>query len=136
MNVGGRNPKTHKPDFGCGKLFTKDKEGECKIHPGYLEDGKTWKCCGGNKNNVGCVIGTHKVADWPDEVAKLNFYPKPIINPGVKDEEKINIGFLIANSDFFKEVLPYDDALSKQNRENAKKVNQKLQETQPRYNYI
>jgi len=33
INVGGKNPRTGRPDSGCGKYFSKEN-GECKIHSG------------------------------------------------------------------------------------------------------
>ena len=62
----------------------------------------------------GCATGTHKCAEWPEELAKLNYYPKAINNPGVREADRqVTVGTLIAHSDFFKKVLYYEKPAEK-----------------------
>ena len=86
------------------------------------------------KKKEGCASGVHKSAEWPDVLAKLNFYPKAINNPGVKEEErKVGVGTLIAHSDFFKEIVNYEKPLEKLAKlKEQKDLENKLIE-EPRY---
>lgn len=68
------------------------------------------------------MVGTHICAEWPDELAKLNFYPKAINNPGEKDKDRqVTVGTLIAHSDFFKEIVTYEKPKEKHEKEKRQK---------------
>ena len=116
LNYGEINPITKRPDSACGKYFLIGNEDGCLYHKGYLKKGK-FTCCGGDKNSEGCYSCKHNTAKYPDQKAKLYFYPKPVRNPGIinkindKNEEPkqdFSIGDLICKSDYFKKIKePY-----------------------------
>ena len=116
LNHGELNPQTKRPDSACGKYFLEGAESGCFYHTGYLKKG-FFTCCGGDKESKGCFEDKHQTKKYPDIKAKLYFYPKPIINPGIKykitdkKEEPIqqfNIGEQICKCDYFKKItVPY-----------------------------
>ena len=116
LNYGEINPITKRPDSACGKYFLAGNESGCCYHNGYLKKG-IFTCCGGEKNSKGCFNDNHSTKKYPEAKAKLYFYPKPVINPGIKnkindkDEEpnqQFNIGELICRCDYFKKItVPY-----------------------------
>jgi hypothetical protein len=112
INHGEQNPYSIYPDSFCGKTFIPvqkkpewkrtaaddDEESgkmQCLIHSGYLRVNKItkekrWSCCGEDGEEAPpCSEGTHKMAEWPEEEAKLYFYNKPIVTPSgiTKDQE-------------------------------------------------
>ena len=116
LNYGELNPVTKRPDSACGKYFLEGFESGCFYHTGYLKKGN-FTCCGGDKESKGCFEDKHKTKKYPDIKAKLYFYPKPIINPGIKykitdkkeePNQQINIGEQICKCDYFKKItVPY-----------------------------
>jgi hypothetical protein len=116
LNYGEINPVTKRPDSACGKYFLLGSEDGCYYHSGYLKKG-IFTCCGGDKNSKGCFNDKHSTEKYPNVKAKLNFYPKPIINPGIKNKitdkkdepnQEFNIGELICKCSYFKKiVVPY-----------------------------
>lgn len=117
VNTGPVNEETGKPDSGCGKYFNSSHKSDCKIHAGVIKQGK-WTCCGIDGKKIdGCVVGAHKSAEWPNELAKLNFYPKALTNPGEKDKNRVlDRGTLIAHCDFFKKTKFYEKPKEKLKR--------------------
>ena len=85
LNQGDLNNKGY-PDSVCGSWYTSRSTDGCKYHSGHIERGK-FTCCGGSPDSPGCVEGTHNTFTYPDEKAKLYFYPKTINNPGLKFEK-------------------------------------------------
>jgi hypothetical protein len=117
VNHGEANPITGHPDSACGCFFSNsDQDTNCLFHSGYIKNGY-WSCCSANYETIeGCFQTKHANAEWPDEKAKLNFYPKPLSNPGQQnvDNKKSNsVGDLIAKCDFFKSIKPYDNPITK-----------------------
>jgi hypothetical protein len=116
LNYGDINPITKRPDSACGKYFLAGNETGCCYHNGYLKKG-IFTCCGGDKNSKGCFNDNHSTKKYPDIKAKLYFYPKPVINPGIKNKindkneepnQQFNVGELICRCDFFKKITtPY-----------------------------
>ena len=116
LNYGELNPVTKRPDSACGKYFLEGQESGCFYHTGYLKKG-VFTCCGGDKESKGCFEDKHQTKKYPDIKAKLNFYPKPLINPGIKNKitdkkeepsQQINIGDQICKCDYFKKITtPY-----------------------------
>ena len=116
LNYGELNPQTKRPDSACGKYFLEGAESGCCYHTGYLKKG-FFTCCGGDKETKGCFEGKHQTKKYPDIKAKLYFYPKPIINPGIKykiadkkeePNQQFNIGEQICKCDYFKKItVPY-----------------------------
>ena len=112
LNYGEINPVTKRPDSACGKYFLLGNESGCYYHSGYLKKG-IFTCCGGDKDSKGCFNDNHSTKKYPDNKAKLYFYPKPIINPGIKNKitdkseepnQQFNIGELICKCDYFKKI--------------------------------
>ena len=116
LNYGELNPSTKRPDSACGKYFIEGAESGCFYHTGYLKKGM-FTCCGGDKESKGCFEDKHQTKKYPDIKAKLYFYPKPIINPGIKNKitdkkeepnQQFNIGDQICKCDYFKKItVPY-----------------------------
>jgi hypothetical protein len=116
LNYGELNPATKRPDSACGKYFLEGAESGCFYHTGYLKKG-IFTCCGGDKESKGCFEDKHQTKKYPDIKAKLYFYPKPIINPGIKykitdkkeePNQQFNIGEQICKCDYFKKItVPY-----------------------------
>ena len=116
LNFGELNPNTKRPDSACGKYFLEGNESGCFYHTGYLKKG-IFTCCGGDKESKGCFEDNHQTKKYPDNKAKLYFYPKPIINPGIKyklndkkeePNQQFNIGEQICKCDYFKKIsVPY-----------------------------
>jgi hypothetical protein len=131
VNHGDINPKTHHPDSACGSYFTLSDQDSCKFHPGYVKH-YAWTCCSSGKEIVdGCQQGKHVTASWPDEKAKLYFYPKPLDNPGLGESIKnYSVSQLVANCDFFKPIKPYDNPVTKLELLNLKR---KKEKDEPRY---
>jgi hypothetical protein len=127
----GEKGLTQKPDSACGKYYTASSSDNCVYHSGFIQKNGTWSCCQKDKGGDGCVTGSHKSADWPDKEAKLYFYPKPVLNPGinhqVKDKKKgvLCVGDLIARCDYFKVAAPYDNPITKMELLKAKKEREK-----------
>ena len=110
LNHGDLNNKGF-PDSVCGTWYTNRSTDGCKYHSGHIERGK-FTCCGGGEDSQGCVEGAHSTATYPDEKAKLYFYPKTIKNPGLRDEKNRKIWTvpeLIKKCFYFKEVKEYPD---------------------------
>ena len=124
LNYGELNPLTKRPDSACGKYFLAGNEGGCCYHSGYLKKG-VFTCCGGEKDSKGCFNDNHSTKKYPDPKAKLYFYPKPVINPGIKNKindkndepnQQFNIGNLICKCDYFKKIaVPYKASNSNSN---------------------
>ena len=116
LNYGELNPTTKRPDSACGKYFLEGCESGCFYHTGYLKKG-IFTCCGGDRESKGCFEDKHQTKKYPDTKAKLYFYPKPIINPGIKykitdkkeePSQQFNIGEQICKCDYFKKIsVPY-----------------------------
>ena len=106
LNHGELNSKGF-PDSVCGKWYTKRSIDGCKYHSGHIRNGQ-FTCCGQGPENPGCVEGSHNTAIYPDEKARLYFYPKTIHNPGIKSE-KVSVSELIKRCFYFKEVVKYPD---------------------------
>lgn len=60
------------------------------------------------------------ISKWPDEKAKMNFYPKMLNNPGLisytkgkADDHRLSVGQLICKSGIFKQVKAYMSAKTK-----------------------
>ena len=114
LNHGESNPKSKKPDSACGTYYSNITSGEvCKFHPGFINHkNNRWTCCDKDGEMLdGCTTASHKSADWPDEEAKLYFFPKPVNNPGLKlivagDKKPVsnNISKLLTNCDYFKPI--------------------------------
>jgi len=116
LNYGEINPVTKRPDSACGKYYVLGNEKGCCYHKGYLKK-NIFTCCGGDKNSKGCFEGIHCTAKYPDNKAKLYFYPKPQINYGIRNKikdkneepnQQFNIGELICKCEYFKKIkVPY-----------------------------
>lgn len=69
----------------------------------------------------GCEEGKHHTYHWPDEKAKLYFYPKALFNPGLSKVSKIipkeklipSTGQQICKCDFFKPIKQYENFATK-----------------------
>ena len=135
LNHGEVNPVTKHPDSACGKYFTEAEKDGCSFHPGYVKKG-VFTCCGGDKESSGCQKGDHASAEYPDEKAKLYFFPKPLLNPGVINStgnkpKGITVGKLICKCDYFKPIdIPYVNAKKEEEEKRAKKEREL---TEPRY---
>ena len=100
-------------------MFNDSSESVCNIHPGFKRGGR-FTCCG-REGFSGCTETKHETVNWPDEKAKLYFFPKIVDNPGLKfvnkgkedKEEKITSGHQICKAGLFKEVIPYESAQTK-----------------------
>lgn len=135
LRQGDINPKTNRPDWCCGAIFNPNNNSTCNYHPGY-ENKEGFVCCGGNFEN-GCTEGSHETAEWPDARAKLYFYPKQILNPGIVfaikgakkelvDKEKmgrITRGKQMVRCFYFEETKHYDRA-----KERALRLKIKMEE--------
>lgn len=136
LQHGEPNPLNNHPDSACGKYFTIKEDDGCKYHPGYTKDG-SWTCCGADKQiKDGCNEGKHVTIPWPDEKAKLNFYPKSYNNPGLKYSQnkssitKVDLATLILTCDYFKEIKPYDNPITKLE---LLKMKREKEKDEPRY---
>jgi len=110
LNQGDLNNKGY-PDSVCGSWYTSRSTDGCKYHSGHIERGK-FTCCGGSPDSPGCVEGTHNTFTYPDEKAKLYFYPKTINNPGLKfekDRKILSVPELIKKCDYYKTIKEYPD---------------------------
>ena len=90
LNHGDSNPKSIYPDSFCGKSFVVDACGKiisdddgCKIHAGHfiVKNKKSgdgiWACCRAEEREApGCMEGSHKSAEYPDDDAKKYFYDR------------------------------------------------------------
>lgn len=117
-NIGEQNTQTGRPDSACGVYFKESETSGCKIHPGSLVN-KRFTCCG-RQGGYGCQDGSHQTAHWPDEKAKLYFYPKLPDNPGLrnfgkkKETEVVNpVAVQICKAGLFKNVKPYTNPRTK-----------------------
>ena len=124
LNHGDVNKKGY-PDSVCGTWYTSRSTDGCKYHSGCIERGK-FTCCGGDPNSQGCVEGEHKTATYPEEKARLYFYPKAINNPGIQNDTKkkpakIPVSELIKKCFYFKETEEYPD-YKKLKDENDKRI--------------
>ena len=110
INHGERGENGH-PDSACGTWFTARSIEGCKFHPGHIEKG-IFTCCQGTKDSPGCQEGEHKTANFPEEEAKLYFYPKILNNPGLRYDKKEvppTIADQIKACGYFKEIKEYPD---------------------------
>ena len=106
LNHGELNNKGY-PDSVCGTWYTERSNNGCKYHSGHIERHK-YTCCDQGEDSPGCIEGAHETATYPEEKAKLYFYPKGINNPGV--EKKVTpIAELIKNCEYFKTTKEYPD---------------------------
>jgi len=116
LNIGEQNPNTGRPNSACGVYYKEGDSSGCQIHPGYLK-GKRFTCCG--REGQGCLESSHSTAYWPDEKAKLYFYPKIMKNPGLfshdkkKESSENLIGSQICKSGLFKASKPYNNPRTK-----------------------
>ena len=95
------------PDSVCGTWYTERSNNGCKYHSGHIERHK-FTCCDQGEDSPGCIEGAHETAIYPEEKAKLYFYPKGIKNPGV-DKKATPVAQLIKNCDYFKTTKEYPD---------------------------
>ena len=110
LNHGDLNKKGY-PDSVCGTWYTSRSTDGCKYHSGHIQRSK-YTCCGQGPDSPGCIEGSHETATYPDEKAKLYFYPKGINNPGLnhdKNQEKLSVPDLIKRCFYFKETMEYPD---------------------------
>ena len=121
LNFGQINSKTFHPDSACGIYYSKETDG-CKLHSGFYNlKTLSWTCCDlDNQNADGCVSTKHTTYFWPDEKAKLYFYPKMIINPGLiksgknaKNHQNTTVANQIIKCDFFKPIKQYENPYTK-----------------------
>ena len=117
VNIGEQNPNTGRPNSACGAYFREGESSGCSFHPGYIQ-AKRFTCCG-REGIAGCQEGNHHTAHWPDDKAKLYFYPKINNNPGliihdkkIKQENNL-IAQQICKSGLFKASKPYDNPKTK-----------------------
>lgn len=133
INFGEPSPYTNRPESACGAWYLEKNSDSCKIHPGFIKNGN-FTCCGADRENLdGCTEGKHSTFAWPDERAKLYFYPRPLSNPAMRYVEsfnKLNTGQLICRCDFFKPIKPYDNPLTKMELLRMKREKEK---DEPRY---
>lgn len=79
----------------------------------------------------GCQKGKHLTASWPDDLAKLYFYPKALDNPGLAENQKnYSVAYLITRCDFFKPIKPYDNPVTKLQ---LLKLKREKEKDEPRY---
>ena len=134
LNHGEPGTNGH-PDSACGTWYTNRSIDGCKYHSGHLEKG-IFTCCQGAKDSAGCVEGQHKTACYPDNEAKLYFYPKILDNPGLKYSKKdskqpaLTVADQIKACGFFKEIKPYPefkelDKMRKDKIESEKEMDRK-----------
>jgi hypothetical protein len=133
VNYGEINPNTNHPDSACGAYYTSGDK-TCKYHSGRLS-GNRWTCCGGEKNNLdGCFETTHQTFDWPEEKAKLNFYPKPLTIPSQHIEyenKRFTVATQITKCDYFKEIKKaYENSATKLE---LLKMKREKEKDEPRY---
>jgi hypothetical protein len=105
-----------RPDSACGHYFVGSHPEGCKYHPGHVNRQGRFTCCDADgEKKEGCTEMKHTTCFWPDEKAKLYFYPKFITNPGLKYtiDKKVSVGDLIVNCDFFKPTVAYDNPFTK-----------------------
>ena len=122
LNHGDLNKEGY-PDSVCGTWYTKRSTDGCKYHSGHIERGK-FTCCGQGPDAVGCVEGSHNTATYPEDKAKLYFYPKSINNPGLKYDKnikKVTVPELIKRCSYFKTVEEYPD-YKKMKEENERRI--------------
>jgi hypothetical protein len=131
LNHGEPNPKTNHPDSACGTFYTQSGSHACKFHSGH-KVGKKFTCCGGESELSGCQDTTHVTVEWPDEKAKLYFYPKSVNNPGTRgDLDRVTVGQQIARCDFFKPISkPYENPKTKME---LLKLKREKEKDEPRY---
>jgi len=75
----------------------------------------------GELNVPGCQEDKHTTFHWPDEKAKLYFFPKALFNPGLSKPSKVapkeklipSIGQQICKCDFFKPIKNYENVATK-----------------------
>ena len=106
LNHGDLNSKGY-PDSVCGTWYTERSNNNCKYHSGHIEKHK-YTCCDQSEESPGCIEGPHETATYPDEKAKLYFYPKTIHNPGL-EKKIIPVSELIKKCQYFKETIEYPD---------------------------
>ena len=99
------------PDSACGKWFTNRSIDGCKFHSGHVEKG-VFTCCQGTRDSPGCQEGQHKTANFPENEAKLYFYPKILNNPGLRYDKKEvlpTVADQIKACGYFKEIKEYPE---------------------------
>ena len=106
LNHGELNNKGY-PDSVCGTWYTERSNQGCKYHSGHIERHK-YTCCEQSEDSPGCVEGPHETAKYPEEKAKLYFYPKYVKNPGL-EKKIIPVAKLIQNCEYFKTTKEYPD---------------------------
>ena len=119
INHGERGENGH-PDSACGTWFTARSMEGCKLHPGHIEKG-IFTCCQGSKDSPGCQEGEHKTANFPEDEAKLYFYPKILNNPGLRYDKKEvlpTIADQVQACGYFKEIKEYPDIEKEYKRPN------------------
>ena len=115
------------PDSVCGTWYTKRSTDGCKYHSGHIERGK-YICCGQGPESPGCIEGSHETSQYPDEKAKLYFYPKSINNPGLRyDKNRVlpSVPELIKHCFYFKNTIEYPD-YKKLKDEEEKRIDREL----------
>ena len=118
LNHGELNSKGY-PDSVCGTWYTERSNNNCKYHSGHIEKHK-YTCCEQGEDSPGCIEGPHQTATYPDEKAKLYFYPKTIHNPGL-EKKVIPVAQLIKKCQYFKETETYPDFKELKDQEKKKK---------------
>ncbi len=118
LNHGELNSKGY-PDSVCGTWYTERSNNNCKYHSGHIEKHK-YTCCEQGEDSPGCIEGPHQTATYPDEKAKLYFYPKTIHNPGL-EKKVIPVAQLIKKCQYFKETGTYPDFKALKDQEKKKK---------------
>ena len=118
LNHGELNSKGY-PDSVCGTWYTERSNNNCKYHSGHIEKHK-YTCCEQGEDSPGCIEGPHQTATYPDEKAKLYFYPKTIHNPGL-EKKVIPVAQLIKRCQYFKETGTYPDFKTLKDQEKKKK---------------
>ena len=118
LNHGELNSKGY-PDSVCGTWYTERSNNNCKYHSGHIEKHK-YTCCEQGEDSPGCIEGPHQTATYPDEKAKLYFYPKTIHNPGL-EKKVIPVAELIKRCQYFKETRTYPDFKTLKDQEKKKK---------------
>ena len=106
LNHGELNDKGY-PDSVCGTWYSERSNNGCKYHSGHIEKHK-YTCCDQSEDAPGCVEGPHETATYPEDKAKLYFYPKSIKNPGLA-KKIIPVSQLIKNCEYFKTTKEYPD---------------------------
>ena len=122
LNHGELNNKGY-PDSVCGTWYTERSNTGCKYHSGHIEKHK-FTCCDQSEDSPGCIEGQHETVIYPEEKAKLYFYPKYIKNPGL-EKKIVSTAQLIKNCEYFKTTKEYPDYKKIKEQAEKKKEEQK-----------